>query len=154
ITEAVSINVLDAFNGGGAQNRTRRRGTNANGGNTLRWQVNSAWNLQFGTDFIYSNNYSNSETNYLGAFTFSSLEDYRDRRPILFRQTVGNPIVEFKQWESAAFIQADWRVNSKLNVGVGARYQWQTNLDDYNNIAPTFQFAYQPRTGTVVRAGA
>ena len=41
----------------------------------------------------------------------------------------------------------------KLNVGAGVRYQAQTNLGDYNNAAPTFQIAYQPRTGTVIRAG-
>jgi len=62
-------------------------------------------------------------------------------------------VVDFKQWEIATFFQADWRVNSKLNIGAGVRYQRQTNLSDANNFAPTFQFAYQPRTGTVLRAG-
>ena len=55
--------------------------------------------------------------------------------------------------EFAAFVQADWKVTTKLNLGAGARYQAQTNLRDYNNLAPTFQIAYQPRTGTVLRAG-
>jgi hypothetical protein len=44
-------------------------------------------------------------------------------------------------------------VNPKLNVGAGLRYQAQQNLHDYNNLGPTFQAAYQPRTGTVLRAG-
>src|SRR5262249_40337500 len=145
VLEDVAINVLDSFNGGGAQNRTRRRGTNANFGNTARWTVTPALNLQLGSDFTYSNNYSNSEGNYLSPFTFSSLDEYRAGRPILFRQSTGNPIIEFKQWEIATFVQADWRVNPKLNVGAGARYQVQTNLHDANNLAPTINFAYQPR---------
>jgi hypothetical protein len=153
VTEAVAINVLDAFNSGGAQNRTRRRGTNYNFGNTIRWNVKPPVNLQIGTDWIYNNNYGASETNYLGVFTFSSLDDYLAGRPITFRQTTGDPVVNIAQLEFAAFIQADWRVNPKLNMGGGLRYQAQANLNDYNNYGPTFQIAYQPRAGTVIRAG-
>jgi hypothetical protein len=153
VTEAVAINVLDAFNGGGAQNRTRRRGTQYNLGNTIRWVVRPTLNLQMGSDLNGNDNYSASETNYLGVFTFSSLDDYVAGRPITYRKTTGNPVVDVKQLEFAAFIQADWRVNPKLNVGAGARYQAQQNLHDYNNLGPTFQIAYQPRTGTVLRAG-
>ncbi|HMF02810.1 MAG TPA: carboxypeptidase regulatory-like domain-containing protein [Terriglobia bacterium] len=153
VTEAVAINVLDAFNSGGAQNRTRRRGTNYNFGNTIRWTVKPSLNLQIGTDWTYNKNYSSSETNYLGVFTFSSLDDYLAGRPITFRQTTGDPVVNVSQLEFASFIQADWRVNPKVNLGAGVRYQAQTNLRDYNNLGPTFQIAYQPRNGTVLRAG-
>src|SRR5436190_15856869 len=123
VTEAVAINVLDAFNGGGAQNRTRRRGTNYNFGNTIRWNVKPTVNLQIGTDWVYNKNYSSSEANYLGAFTFSSLDDYIAGRPITFRQTTGDPVVNVQQLEFSAFIQADWKVTPKLNIGAGARYQ-------------------------------
>ncbi len=153
VTEAIAINVLDAFNSGGAQNRTRRRGTNYNFGNTFRWTAKPTVNVQIGTDFTDNQNYSSSETNYLGVFTFSSLEDYLADRPVTFRKTTGDPVVNVSQLEFAAFIQADWRVNPKLNLGAGARYYAQQNLHDYNNLAPTFQIAYQPRTGTVLRAG-
>ncbi len=153
VTEAVAINVLDAFNSGGAQNRTRRRGTYYNFGNTIRWTVKPTVNLQIGTDFNDSKNYSSSETNYLGVFTFSSLADYLAGHPVNFRQTSGDPVVNVSQLEFASFIQADWRVNPKLNLGAGLRYQAQQNLHDYNNLGPTFQAAYQPRTGTVLRAG-
>lgn len=153
VTEAVAINVLDAFNGGGAQNRTRRRSTNYSFGNTIHWMARRAVNLQIGSDFVLNRNYSSSETNYLGLFVFSSLDDYLAGRPVTFRRTTGDPIVNVHQLEGATFIQADWRLNPKLNVGAGARYQAQTNLRDYNNIAPTFQTAYTPRKGTVLRAG-
>src|SRR5205814_5786 len=63
VTEALAINVLDAFNSGGAQNRTRRRNTNYNFGDTLRWAVRPTLNLQIGTDNFYSKSYSSSETN-------------------------------------------------------------------------------------------
>jgi hypothetical protein len=124
-----------------------------NFGNTVRWTPKPSLNLQIGSDFSYTNSYSNSETNYLGVFTFSSLDDFVASHPATFRKTTGNPIVAVRQLEGAGFFQADWRANSKLNVGAGVRYQAQTHLSDYNNIAPTFQVAYQLRKGTVVRAG-
>jgi hypothetical protein len=153
VTEAIGINVLGAFNSGGAQNRTRRRGTNYNFGNVVRWTARPNLNVQIGSDFIINKNYGNSETNYLGVFTFSSLEDYLAERPISFRMTTGDSVMNVQQLEFASFIQMDWKVNPKLNVGAGARYQAQANLKDYNNLAPTLQIAYQPRAGTVLRAG-
>jgi hypothetical protein len=153
VTEAIGINVNGAFNGGGAQNRTRRRSTSYNFGNVIRWTALPALNVQMGSDFIINKNYSNSETNYLGMFTFSSLEDYLAERPISFRRTTGDSVMNVHQLEFASFIQMDWKVNPKLNLGAGARYQAQANLKDYNNLAPTFQIAYQPRSGTVIRGG-
>src|SRR5262249_27719120 len=153
LTEAVAINVLDSFNSGGAQNRTRRRGLFYNFGNTIRWTVKPTVNLQLGADFNEHRDYSSSETNYLGVFTFSSLTDYLAGHPITFRQTAGDPVVDVNQLEFASFIQADWRANPKLNVGAGLRYQAQQNLRSYHDLGPTFQIAYQPRSGTVLRAG-
>ena len=153
VTEGIAINVLGAFNGGGAQNTVRRRGTNYNFGNTIRWTVRPTVNLQLGTDFTDNKNYSRAEGNYLGVFTFSSLSDYLAGHPVNFRTTTGDPIVNVNQLEFAAFIQADWRVNPKLNLGAGLRYQAQQNLDYHKSLGPTAQVAYQPRNGTVLRAG-
>jgi Carboxypeptidase regulatory-like domain len=153
VTEAIAINVLDSFNSGGAQNRTRRRGTNYDVGNTIRWTAKPNVNLEIGTDFSANKNYSSSETDYFGVFTFSSLDDYLSGRPVTFRKTTGDPVVNVGQLEFETFVQADWRVNKKLNLGAGARYEVQQNLHDYNNLAPTFQIAYQPWSGTVLRAG-
>ncbi len=51
------------------------------------------------------------------------------------------------------FTQFDVRLTPKVNVGTGVRYQVQTNLHDYNNVAPTLQVAYQATKKTVIRAG-
>jgi hypothetical protein len=110
-------------------------------------------NVQIGADFNENRDYSSSETNYLGVFTFSSLTDYLAGRPITFRQTTGDPAVNVNQLEFSSFIQADWRANPKLNVGAGLRYQAQQHLHSYHDLGPTFQVAYQPRMGTVLRAG-
>jgi len=153
VTEAYAIDVLDAFNGGGGQFRQRRRGTTYNFGNIFRWTVTPYLNMQIGTDIFYNDQYSNLESNYLGEFVFSSLGDYLKGHPIRFTRTTGNPVLDLTQWEGAAFVQTDWKVNPKLNLGVGVRYQAQTNLRDYSHPAPALQAAYQPRPGTVIRAG-
>lgn len=154
VTEAIAINVLDAFNGGGAQNRGNSEGTNLNWGNNVRYQLKPTLNLQAGSDFAYTKNRNLSETNYLGAFTFASLEDYLAGRPLNFRKTTGDPLVTVSQTDMSAFAQLDWRMSTKASMGMGWRYQAQTNLKDYNNIAPTLNFSYQVRQGTVFRAGA
>jgi len=154
VTEAIAINVLDAFNGGGAQSRNDSTQTNFNWGNNVRYQFNPKWNVQAGTEFSYGKNHNVSESNYLGAFTFSSLDDYIARRPVQFRKTIiTDPLVEVSQLEFNTFLQADWRLNPKAQLGLGLRYQAQTNLSDYNNLGPTVQLSYQATKNTVLRFG-
>jgi outer membrane receptor protein involved in Fe transport len=88
----------------------------------------------------------------------------------------------FRGWEPNAYVQDDWRVNSKLTVNVGLRYDvftpWteahghQSNFDlstlsfvlgsqsptlgvktDYKDFAPRFGFAYSITPKTVIRGG-
>jgi hypothetical protein len=136
----IDTNVFSAEGTGGPRIQIiTRPGTGTWSGNlNLNFNHSSITEVRFsGTDWIYVKNYSASETNYLGVFTFSSLDGYLAGRPITFRQTTGDPVVNVSQLEFASFIQADWRVNPKLNIGTGVRYQAQTNLSDYNNLAPS-----------------
>jgi Carboxypeptidase regulatory-like domain len=153
VSDAPAINVLDAFNGGGAQNYNETTNRVLNFGSTLRLTLSPKLNLQAGMDGIYTKRHSLSESNYGGSFTFSSLDDYIEKRPFMFRQSSGNPVLDVGQLEYAAFIQASYQLRSKTTIGAGLRYQLQTNLKDLNNLGPTFQYAYQVTKKTVVRAG-
>ena len=44
--------------------------------------------------------------------------------------------------------------DSGVSVSLGARYEWQGNLNDSNNIDPRFGFAYQIGSNTVLRGGS
>jgi hypothetical protein len=66
-----------------------------------------------------------------GSFAFSSVSDFINDRP--FRQTItvnpntGQPTNfprYFTLYEYGLFFQDDWRVNSRLNVNLGARYDY------------------------------
>ena len=99
----------------------------------------------------------------------SSIEQYRAKllgaadvrfNPNQFRLSAGDPEASVSQFDFGAFITDDWRVNQKLTLSFGLRYENQTNISDSLNFAPRFGFAYSPGAGgarppkTVFRGGA
>lgn len=79
--------------------------------------------------------------------------------PNQFTITSGNPVADVSQTDVGLFVTDDWRVSPKLTLGVGLRYENQTNINDNFNLAPRFSFAYSPGAGgarppkTVFRGG-
>ena len=153
-TNAVAINVIDAFSGGGAQNRNETRYGNFNLNDTLRWTPTPKWNLQFYLNVNRTSNYVFSENNYLGTFTFSSLEEYLAGRPIQFTQTSGNPVAQVAQTDANISLQATYRITPTMSYSAGAQYQVQTHLKDYNNVSPTMQFQMQVKRRSTISIGA
>jgi hypothetical protein len=74
--------------------------------------------------------------------------------PLNYRVTRGNPSLDLAQLEMAGFAQVDARLNSRLTLMFGARYEAQQNLRDYNNLDPRFGFAWAPSQAIVIRGGA
>lgn len=111
--------------------------------------------LKFGGEFRPNRIAATDQSNFAGTFEFSSLDQFASQRPFVYRINRGLPQVLFSQNEVAGFIQDDWKLRRNLNVVFGARYQWQQNLEDRNNIAPRLSVAYQPGGDqkTVIRAG-
>jgi len=77
-----------------------------------------------------------------------------------FTINAGSAALGVHQEDFGVFIGDDWRARSNLTVNVGLRYEWQTNLQDWRNLAPRIGLAWAPmfrRNGgtakTVVRAG-
>ena len=141
ITQAVAVNVTGAFNSGGAQNDNLSRNRVYQIGDTLRWVLAPKLNLQAGMEMNYERRHSVSRNNFLGTYTFASLDDYVGGRPQTFSRASGNPLLDSQQYDVNAFAQLDWRAVKNVNVGIGARYIAQTNLHDHNNLAPTVSIA-------------
>jgi hypothetical protein len=153
LTTGIAINVLDAFNSGGAQNMSSSRNLNYNLNETLRWTPNAKWNFQFAVNANHQSNYNISVNNYLGTYTFSSLEDYEAGNALTFTQTSGNPAADVAQTDANASIQATYRIKSTMSLSMGAQYTIQTHLKDYNNIGPTMQYQAQVKKNSIISIG-
>ena len=153
LTTGIAINVLDAFNSGGAQNASSSRNLNYNLNETLRWTPNAKWNFQFAVNANHQSNYNISVNNYLGTYTFSSLEDYEAGNALTFTQTSGNPAADVAQTDANASVQATYRIKSTMSLSMGAQYTIQTHLKDYNNIGPTAQYQVQLKKNTIISIG-
>jgi len=66
----------------------------------------------------------------------------------------GEPATQITDFQSAAFVQSDWRVTNALTLFFGVRYEWQDSLDDSNNIDPRIGWAYSLGANTVLRGGS
>jgi hypothetical protein len=151
-TDGIQIDVLDAFESGGAQNRAENSGRNFAISN-MYTRLGEAWTLKAGFEGVYRRNHSFSEANFGGTFIFSSLAAYLAETPVNFRRTSGNPLLDMSQFETSLLLQNDFRLSSQLTMMLGLRYQTQTNLSDHNNVDPRIGFAYALGRNTVIRGG-
>ena len=74
-----------------------------------------------------------------------------------FQIAGGNPAVGVRQMDVGVFALDDWRLTPNFNISVGLRYETQTNISNWANLAPRLGFAWSPDAGkernTVVRGG-
>jgi hypothetical protein len=148
----VRINVLDAFNSGGAQNRSEN-GERTYNFETMYTRQGDTVTLKTGAQSRYRREQSLSTNNFGGTFTFSSLDAFLAGTPLNYRVTQGIPAIDTSQLEGSVFVQIDASITSQFTLNAGARYNAQTNLDDFNNLSPRLSFAYAPGQATVIRGG-
>jgi hypothetical protein len=153
--ESRTIRVLDAFTTGGAQQAGGRDATDLEFATNVDW-ARGRHAIRFGTLIEGGWYRSDSHTNYLGTYTFASQKDFDAGRPENFTQRLGDPLVEYSQWQAGFFIQDDWRARSNLTVSGGIRQELQTHVNDTLNLAPRLGLTWSPfKNGrTTIRGGA
>ena len=155
VYEAPTIRVLDAFTSGGAQvsgGTIQRRLMTASdldyvrGIHSMRMGIllESAW---FRTD---------STSNYLGTYTFESLQAFEQGRPRSYTRRIGDPNISYFNLQGGIYVQDDIRVRRNLSLSPGLRYELQTHASDFNSLGPRFGLTWSPGTSgrTSVRASA
>lgn len=154
-SSAASINVLNAFNAGGAQLRGGRRVREFELADNLDF-VFGKHALRAGLLYEAGSYRSDEQQNANGSFVFASLADYRAGRPTTFSKRTGDPLVEFSQHQFGFYLQDDFKLSKSVSLSLGLRHEFQSNLSDKNNFAPRFGVAWSPfKNGkTTFRAGA
>ncbi len=153
-TEAPTIRVTDAFTSGGAQSR---------GGYHSR-----VFTLQSDLDYVRGINSwragiqldggwyrSDDSSNYLGTYSFESLEKYQAGEARVFTRRIGNPNISYQNLQAAFYLQDDIRISKSFTLSPGVRIEAQTHLKDYNNIGPRFGITWAPfKSGTTTLRGS
>ena len=82
------------------------------------------------------------------------------RRATQFSINAGNPAISGSQVDVGVFVGDDWHVRPNLSLSLGLRYETQSNIHDWRDVAPRIGLAWAPgasakrsRPKTVVRAG-
>jgi hypothetical protein len=105
-----------------------------------------------------------SLNNFMGTYYFASLLQYQQAvlgkaNPTQYTRSLGTAFSSLSRIDAAPFFQDDWRMRPNLTLSLGLRYETQTNIHDWHDIAPRIGFAWSPDGGskgngkTVVRGG-
>jgi hypothetical protein len=154
-TEAPTVVVLDTFTSGGAQ---------MSGGDHAR-----TFDLASDLDYVVGRHSlragllmdggwyrSDSDSNYLGTYTFDNLAAYLANQPSNYTRRIGDPAIAYGVAQGSVYIQDDIRLRKNLTLSPGVRYEVQTHVRDYNNVGPRVGVTWAPFASgqTTLRASA
>ena len=172
-----TIGVQGDFTGGGYGGQTSRDHTTR----LELWNITTLSHggqaIKFGTRMRDSRDANFTNSNFNGAFTFANYQDYlamanglqtetfnqlvqQGYGPISASFATGQKSALANMYDIALFIQDDWKVNTKLTLSGGLRWEAQNHIADHDDWGPRASFAYaldgngkDKKTKTVVRGG-
>src|SRR5438876_3620176 len=122
--------VMDAFTGGGAQGDRLQTENHLIFDDIVSW-VHGRHTFRTGFNIPdLSRRGLDDNTNSIGTFSFSSLEDYVQGRPFSFLHQRGNGHVVFWEKLFGGFFQGEYQVRRNLQVTAGMRYDWHAYFND------------------------
>jgi hypothetical protein len=172
-----TLRVLSAFTGGGNNDGTSRL---VHGHHELMNYTSIAHGkhlIKLGGRLRVINDSNDSNSDFNGTFTFSSLDTYRITELGLrqgltpaeiraagggasqFLIVTGNPRTNINFTDAGLYLEDDWRIRSNVSLSAGLRYETQNVIKDHADFAPRLGLAWgigkgatgQPKM--VVRAG-
>ncbi len=143
--EAPTIRVLDAFTSGGQQLSGGSRNRYANVASDLDY-VRGIHSMRLGLVMDGQWSHSDSTSNYLGTYTFETLQAFEANQPRSFTRRIGDPNIDFFNVQGALYLQDDIRVRRNLTLSPGVRYELQTHVSQYDNVGPRFGVTWSPGT--------
>jgi outer membrane receptor for ferrienterochelin and colicin len=155
LSNAVTLNVQNAFVAGGAQRAGGQRNREIEIGTSLEYAPNDRHKMRVGFEGEFGRYTSDRMENAAGTFTFSSLADYEAGRPRQFVRRTGDPFVGFSRYEFSWWVHDDVKLGERVRLGLGLRHDFQKHLDDTWNLAPRVSVSWTPFADdhTTVNAG-
>ncbi len=141
--EAPTVMVNDAFTSGGAQQKGSRKTLSYSLASDLDY-VRGMHSFRAGIALDGYSYRSDQATNYLGTYTFASLEDYEAGRPRSYTRRIGDPLIEYSNMQANFYFQDDVRIRRGLTITPGVRYEVQTHLSDYDSVMPRIGITWAP----------
>jgi hypothetical protein len=141
--ELPTVRVLDAFTRGGAQRSGGRRNIDIEAASDLDF-VRGSHSYRVGVLFEGGDYRTDENINYLGTYTFASLDEFDAGRPLSYTRRVGDPDIRYRNVQFAAYVQDDYRIARSVLVSYGVRYEAQTLLEDQLNFQPRASVAWSP----------
>ena len=89
-------------------------------------------------------NRSDAASNYLGTYTFDSLDAFNAGQPSNYTERVGDPRLSYRMFQAAFYLQDDIRPVKNLTLSAGLRYEVQTHVGDAANFGPRFGVTWAP----------
>src|SRR5262249_51701129 len=141
VSDAPAVQVLNAFDAGGAQiqaaNRTRE--------SELEDNVDFVFGkhqMRAGVNIEQTGKRSSELRNFGGSFIFPSLAAFEAGLPTTYSRRIGEPSVSYSQYQAGWYWQDDVRLRKNLTLSFGLRQELQNHVNDMNNLAPRFAFAW------------
>jgi len=141
--EAQTIRVLDGFTSGGAQTKGGTRQKD--------WELDSDFNyvrgkhtLRTGIQLEGRHYRTDSQSNYLGTFIFSSSEDFQNGKARNFTRRIGDPLIVYSHLQAGIYLQDDYRIRQNLTFSPGLRYEAQTHVHDLSGFGPRLGLTWAP----------
>ncbi len=144
VSDALAINVPNAFVAGGAQRRGGRSEREVEIANTIDFLQGGRHKVRVGFEGEFGWSRTDRMDNYVGTFTFASLEDYEALRPRQFVQRTGNPLVTYTRQELSWFAHDEITLSRAVRIGLGVRHDMQNLVDGQWNLAPRASVAWTP----------
>ena len=142
-TDAPTLRVNDAFTSGGAQLSGGDHARRVNIGSDLDY-VRGRHSIRTGVALDSAFVHSDATANYLGTYTFDSLDAFNAGRPANYTKRVGDPRLSYRMFQAAFYVQDDIRPAKSLTLSAGVRYEIQTHVDDTANFGPRFGVTWAP----------